>query len=60
MILNDDTTIKVKIHYAGGYSIDDAISLDKFTSNTDDNHCTQCLTVYDLGIYLGVDRQLNP
>ena len=60
MILNDDTTIKVKIHYASGYSIDDSISLDRFTSNTDDNHCTQCLTVYDLGIYLGVDRQLNP
>ena len=60
MILNDDTTIKVKIHYAGSYSIDDTMSLDKFTYGTDDNHCTQCLTVYDLGIYLGVDRQLNP
>lgn len=60
MILNDDTTIKVKIHYAGSYSIDDTMSLDRFTYDTDDNHCTQCLTVYDLGIYLGVDRQLNP
>ena len=60
MILNDDTRIKVKIHYTDGYSIDTAISLDRFTSDTDDNHCTQCLTVYDLGIYLGVDRQLNP
>lgn len=60
MILNDETTIKVKIHYAGSYSIDDAMSLDRFAYGTNDNYCTQCLTVYDLGIYLGVDRQLNP
>lgn len=59
MVNNKSTLINIRVYYSTSWAMDDEKALSNFISDGDDTR-SYGLTVYDLGIYLGVDRQLNP